>query len=253
MSPSLALLVLTQLPAQAGARQQLAACHQAYVEARSEVAELTAELDHAQARLATCESDLAANTAPTQDQEEAARLLYTQAGDALGAGDAARAKVLVDELMEKYPSARTAYSARRMANELATVGTRPSMITASKWFVGADPGWQGVQVALFFEEWCPHCKREMPRIVELHERHSAAGLGVVAFTKVSKSSTDDKVAEMLSESRVAFPVAKDTGEVHEFFVVTGIPAAAVVVDGEVVWRGHPARLTDQMIEGWLRR
>ena len=36
----------------------------------------------------------------------------------------------------------------------------------------------------------------------------------------------------------------------QHFNVSGIPAAAVVKDGKIVWRGHPARLTDEMIQGW---
>ena len=32
------------------------------------------------------------------------------------------------------------------------------------------------------------------------------------------------------------------------FAVTGIPAAALVKDGKVVWRGHPARLDDALLD-----
>jgi hypothetical protein len=31
------------------------------------------------------------------------------------------------------------------------------------------------------------------------------------------------------------------------YAVTGIPAAAVVKGGKVVWRGHPAQLTDEVL------
>jgi hypothetical protein len=37
----------------------------------------------------------------------------------------------------------------------------------------------------------------------------------------------------------------------DYFAVSGIPAAAVIKDGKVVWRGHPGRLTDDMINAWL--
>jgi hypothetical protein len=36
-----------------------------------------------------------------------------------------------------------------------------------------------------------------------------------------------------------------------YFGVRGIPAAAVVKDGQIVWRGHPARITEDMLKGWL--
>ena len=51
---------------------------------------------------------------------------------------------------------------------------------------------------------------------------------------------------------VSYPIAKESGDaLSKHFGVRGIPAAAMVKDGKVVWRGHPARLTDDMIEGWI--
>ena len=70
--------------------------------------------------------------------------------------------------------------------------------------------------------------------------------------RVTKSATDDGVAEFIKENNLTYPVAKEQdGSLSSRFGVRGIPAAAVVQNGKVVWRGHPARLTDQMIEGWL--
>ena len=37
----------------------------------------------------------------------------------------------------------------------------------------------------------------------------------------------------------------------QYFAVSGIPAAAVVKNGKVVWRGHPARINDEMLKGWM--
>ena len=41
------------------------------------------------------------------------------------------------------------------------------------------------------------------------------------------------------------------GSLSQYFNVGGIPAAAVVKDGKVVWRGHPARLSEQMLKDWI--
>ena len=47
-------------------------------------------------------------------------------------------------------------------------------------------------------------------------------------------------------------MAKEDGQkMSDRFGVKGIPAAAVVKNGKVVWRGHPARIKDEMIDGWL--
>ena len=45
--------------------------------------------------------------------------------------------------------------------------------------------------------------------------------------------------------------AKENGDLSKHFNVSGIPAAAVVKGGKIVWRGHPGRLSDDMINGWL--
>ena len=46
-------------------------------------------------------------------------------------------------------------------------------------------------------------------------------------------------------------IAKETGALAEYFSVKGIPAAAVVKDGRIVWRGHPIRLTSELLDSWL--
>ena len=50
---------------------------------------------------------------------------------------------------------------------------------------------------------------------------------------------------------MTYPTAKENGDLSKHFNVSGIPAAAVVKGGKVVWRGHPGRLNDSMIDGWL--
>ena len=47
-------------------------------------------------------------------------------------------------------------------------------------------------------------------------------------------------------------MAKEGGDVSKEFAVSGIPAAAIVKDGEIVWRGHPGRLDDDLINKLIR-
>ena len=74
----------------------------------------------------------------------------------------------------------------------------------------------------------------------------------LAVTKVTKSSTDDKVQALVADDHLGFAVAKETGEMSMTYAVTGIPAAALVRDGVVVWRGHPQRLTDAVLDTLLK-
>ena len=75
---------------------------------------------------------------------------------------------------------------------------------------------------------------------------------MIGLTKQTRGVTDEQVTSFIGENKVTYPIAKEQGDsLSQHYGVRGIPAAAVVKDGKVVWRGHPARLTDQMIEDWL--
>ena len=55
----------------------------------------------------------------------------------------------------------------------------------------------------------------------------------------------------MTERKVGYPVAKENGKTARYFNASGIPAAAVVKDGKIVWRGHPAKLNPQLLKTWL--
>ena len=67
----------------------------------------------------------------------------------------------------------------------------------------------------------------------------------------SRGKTEDEVKTFLSENGISFPIAKESGDFSDSFNVSGIPAAAIAQNGMVIWRGHPARITDEMLEKWL--
>jgi cytochrome c-type biogenesis protein len=118
-----------------------------------------------------------------------------------------------------------------------------------KWFNGSDGALNlesGSTLVVFWEVWCPHCKREVPKIQATYEKFQGK-MNVVGLTKVTKSATDEKVTDFIKEQKLTYPIAKETGDASQAFAVSGIPAAAIVKDGEVVWRGHPGKLTDDLI------
>jgi hypothetical protein len=73
----------------------------------------------------------------------------------------------------------------------------------------------------------------------------------VGVTRLTKNSTEETVKSFIAENSVSYPMAQENGELADYFGVRGIPAAAVVKNGKVVWRGHPARINDEMLKGWL--
>lgn len=187
---------------------------------------------------------------PNSPEEKAATDLMQEIQKAQQAGDFALAKEKLGELQSKYPTTRAAKASSRMSSELNLVGADAKALEAESWFQGkASLSDSKATLLVFWEQWCPHCKREMPKMEPLAEKWKGKGLQVVGLTKVTKSSTDESVESFLKENSITFPVLKEKdGSMSDAYAVTGIPAAAIVRDGKVVWRGHPARLTDEILE-----
>lgn len=242
----LALLMLAGSPAEAGSKREL--------EAR--VTALEVQLAMLQSRVAACETALsgggtaaAAAPGPTAAEEAAAADLLTEAEAAWSDLHADEAKALLARITAEYPNTRTATRARKLTGELAVVGTSAGALDGiSMWYSGnATLNRPGITILVFWEAWCPHCQREMPLLAARYDDLHGKGVEVIGLTKVTKSSTDEKVRTFLTDNHVGFPNAKEDGTLSERFAVSGIPASVVVRDGTVIWRGHPAKLDDAMI------
>jgi thiol-disulfide isomerase/thioredoxin len=170
--------------------------------------------------------------------------------DLLAAGDIAGAqKVFAD----RKATGEASSVMNTLTREMAVVGQPvPAPWAIEKWFQGsADLDGGGTKLLVFWEEWCPYCKKELPHFQEIYEKYKGRGLQVVGLTRLTRTATEAGVLGVIAEKKVGFPIAKESGAVAEYFHVKGIPAAAVVRDGKIIWRGHPLRLTDEMLQGWL--
>ncbi len=198
-----------------------------------------------------------APAAPANPEAEAAATkLVEEMQASLGAGKTEEAKAKADELNAKYASTTTAMRAKKMTSELAVIGkVAPPKFEVEKWFQGegkVDLQSNKPTLLVFWEVWCPHCRKEMPELeTGLWKSYKAQGLQVVGLTRLTKGKTEADVEAFIKENSLTFPVAKEKGDLADYFAVSGIPAAAVVKGGKVVWRGHPGRLTEDMIKGWL--
>ena len=222
-----------------------------YEESLARQALLEGRVSGLETRLAALES--ASAGAPSGTDETAAAALVREATDAYARGDVETARAKLAELKQKYPGARATRSAKRLQDEIEIVGMAAGEIEVDRWFTPSS-AYMGDGVAtllVFWEQWCPHCKREIPRLQARYEKYQPSGLSVVALTKVTKSSTDESVDAFILDQGLGFPVGKENGAMSSRFGVRGIPAAAVVKNGVVVWRGHPAKIEDAMIDGWL--
>lgn len=223
--------------------------------------EVEERLTATEARLTAVETELAAvqaaqpkgAPAPVDDAKEAAATeLSAQATKAFEAGRYDEAKELLRQLAAQYPDTRAAKRTARLTTELSLFGTDAGPLATTYWYQGsADPSARLV-VYVFFETWDPHGKRELPKLEVTYGKFRSRGVQVIGLTKVTRSSTEEGVRAYLDEYGLTFPAAKEDGTMSSRYNVSGIPAVAVVSGGKVVWRGHPARLTDAMFEEWLR-
>jgi thiol-disulfide isomerase/thioredoxin len=158
---------------------------------------------------------------------------------------------LCAELEKKVGDTQTFRRGGRACVEVAVIGKDAMELDVSEWFQGNASVSGEPTLLVFWEEWCPHCKREVPKLEEMAKQYQGK-MKVVGLTKVTRSSTDDSVRKFLAENNVSYPVGKEkNGNLSEYYGVSGVPAAALVKGGKVVWRGHPARLNDDALKKFL--
>ena len=100
----------------------------------------------------------------------------------------------------------------------------------------------------FWAEWCPPCLRSIPHLNELHEKYADQGLSILGLT--SDQNDRQKTLAVAEKLDISYAWGWDPGgALLERFGVTGIPHSLLVdPDGIVIWRGHPAQLTEERIQ-----
>jgi len=167
----------------------------------------------------------------------------------------ALAKKKLAEFLITYSSTRFASSARKLNQEISIIGM--DMTTnwgIETWFQGKDEidvKNQKTTLLLFWETWCGYCRREAPKIQKIYTDYKDKGLQVIGLTKVNRSATPEKITEFIKENSITYPIAKEDGSMSQYFKVQGIPAAALIYNDKIVWRGNPARLPEQLVKKYL--
>ena len=196
-----------------------------------------------------------AGARPSDALEQEARGAFAKVNQLIGTGKIDEARVELDAFMKKYGSTRIGKQASRLPGELAVIGKdTPSNWGIERWFQGEDQidlASDKPTVVVFWETWCPHCRREVPKLQRVYRSYKDKGMQLIRLTKVNKSATEEAVESFIADNKLEYPIAKENGSMSAYFGVRGVPAAAVVKDGKVIWRGHPVRITDDMLKGWL--
>jgi thiol-disulfide isomerase/thioredoxin len=225
-------------------------------ELAKQVQELARRVEQLEQRLAPSATAKPPAATTAGDGREEAMALYTRIDGLVAAGQVDQARQELAAWDAAHAGTPQAAWTRALGRELAVVGKpAPADWSIDHWFQGeSEVVLDGAKPTLvvFWEAWCPHCRDEVPKLAKLREQFSIQGLQMVGVTRITKTATEDSVRSFLSESGVQYPMAKETGQLAEYFDVKGIPAAALVKDGRIVWRGHPMRLTDDLMNEALR-
>ncbi len=193
------------------------------------------------------------------DHSLAPRGLYMVANDAWRSEDYDTARAYFQKLVERYPDDGLSKRSRKNITALEIIGKDAPELQVSHYLgsggeVGVADSRGKVVLLAFWNEWCPHCRREVPKLQELYEKYADQGLVVIAVTKHTKSQNDDKVSKFLADNHITFPCAVESEgyQSTKDYGVSGVPAA-VVIDrkGKIVWRNHPARLTEERLARFL--
>ncbi|MEN0067256.1 MAG: TlpA disulfide reductase family protein [Myxococcota bacterium] len=204
-----------------------------------------------EAQLTALEDRLAPLLPPSLEEQKASEQLFDDAMTAIQDLRWDDAKGKLGEVLAKYPNTQAAQAAQSMASELAVVGRDALPLEVDQWFQGSEADLTDDKATLyvFWEAWCPHCRREVPRLSETYDRFRDKGLGLVGLTEMTRDVSPEDVATFIEDNDVTYPIAKEKAQaLSKQYGIRGIPAAAMVRDGKVVWRGHPATLTDALIE-----
>ncbi len=216
----------------------------------AEIAGLKAQVETLEQQIQTLQS---AGDSGALEQEAKATFAGVQA--LITAGKLDEAKTKLASSGTKYAATKMSRNLATLARELAVVGKdAPKDWAIEKWYQGQekiDLASNNTTVVVFWETWCPHCRNEVPRLQLMYEEFKNDGLQLIGVTRLTKSSTDQAVQDFLAQVKVDYPMAKVDGSLAKYFSIGGIPAAAVVKDGKVVWRGHPVRISDRMLKDWL--
>ena len=142
--------------------------------------------------------------------------------------------------------------------QAATAAKPAPPLQIAAWF-NSEPltleGLKGKVVVLdFWNTTCGPCRKLMPHLEELYNKHKADGLVVIGVTEDAKADLE----AFLKDNKVAYPIAADvvdgTGKTFDAYGIGGIPTVYLIArDGSVAWHGPGGDLTDAMVEAELAK
>lgn len=122
--------------------------------------------------------------------------------------------------------------------------------------------WENNKVYIFefWATWCGPCLAVMPHMEQLHQafkdnpRMQVIGVNVMdgKSPEALKEFLKNRPAPLNYTMAVDVDGKKTKAEWMEPMKVNGIPHAFAVKNGELIWRGHPSKLSEEMLHAMLK-
>lgn len=94
----------------------------------------------------------------------------------------------------------------------------------------APESWRGqAAVVVFWETYCPYCKRHNARIDKLHQATRGAGLSVLS---VALDTDETVVRRYMASNKFSFPVALDGGVLRQRLTTRRVIPMTCVLDAQ---------------------
>ncbi|EKD82919.1 MAG: Cytochrome C biogenesis protein, partial [uncultured bacterium] len=91
-----------------------------------------------------------------------------------------------------------------------------------------------VVIVEFWATWCPPCRTSIPHLKTLYNEYKDKGVMLVSLSQ----EPADTINEFNKKAGMNWVVGAESTSGADYGV-SGIPTAFIVVDGKIVWNGHP--------------
>jgi peroxiredoxin len=192
------------------------------------------------------------------DSSSASKALYSLAGLLLGEADLEGAESVFREITDRYPKTRLAGKAANKLKGIQLVGSQAPPLQVKEWIGDPPPEGEDYRGKLtllsFWSIWCPHCKRNIPKMERLLATYGTQGVSVMGITRVKDDQGVEKIKEYVDKHPMSYPTGvDDEGSMSQAMAVKSIPCAvAVDSHGRIRWHGHPDHLSDKVMRYLLQ-